>query len=240
MTLVLFACRPLTARMTRKSCGERHAAAIANAPSSTAYGKVTRLIGDAKRCAECPVGAAHLRGEEPALWPDGAPITTSAPLATPGPSTRWTAVHEETMRQPAEPDASGPTDGASSVAPIAIEATPRRRMARQPKLYDHNGKSLSVVDWLAQPEVRRLALTESALRMRLRDGWTIADALTTPPGTPRSSAELDEVAEKHAPTPPKAAGGLTVVLCVDGVQVASGAIDAARWAALVVEMRGEG
>ena len=63
--LALFVCEPINeARLSRASCGERHAAAKRKGEK----GKLALVTGT---CAGCPVGAAHARGRAPARWPDG-------------------------------------------------------------------------------------------------------------------------------------------------------------------------
>lgn len=55
-----FRCTPLGVKLTRVACGTRH--------------QRDRLAGRASACAECRVGAAHLAGDVPGEWPDGAPV----------------------------------------------------------------------------------------------------------------------------------------------------------------------
>ena len=46
--------------------------------------------------------------------------------------------------------------------------------------YTFNGKTLTLRQWSAQPEVRALGLAEFTLRTRLKSGWPITRALTEP------------------------------------------------------------
>ncbi|MEY5061680.1 MAG: hypothetical protein RIS45_1601 [Planctomycetota bacterium] len=65
--LELFQCVPLATKLTRSSCGKRHLEA--GAPGK---GGVSSVRSSA--CRECPIGAAHARGETPGAWPSGGEI----------------------------------------------------------------------------------------------------------------------------------------------------------------------
>lgn len=64
----LFACRPLSVRLTRQACADRHRAAKRQTGGIRKAGE-QYLIGHAT-CAECALGAAHARGDAPLEWPD--------------------------------------------------------------------------------------------------------------------------------------------------------------------------
>ena len=81
--LELFRCVPLSCSLTRSACGMKH-------ESHGAKGGRDRMgvVGTPSgACSRCAIGAAHLRGEEPAAWPDGAPLELAA-------RSRWTTAAE--------------------------------------------------------------------------------------------------------------------------------------------------
>ena len=110
MTTVLerFLCVPLGTKLARRGCADRHERAKREAAGKGARGQ-SKLVDSV--CVDCPVGAAHARGEEPARWPDGAALETDT-INLPGPgSTRLTGGQdskseprdEATARMGAEP-----------------------------------------------------------------------------------------------------------------------------------------
>lgn len=76
---VMFACVPKNVRITRAACGKRHHLA-AKGPDRRGQ----RCLDD-RTCANCEIGRAHSRGEEPWHWPDGTPITAVAASSTSAP-----------------------------------------------------------------------------------------------------------------------------------------------------------
>lgn len=83
-----FECVPFGARLTVASCTGRHARATAELRGRGKKG-APHLVGG-KRCADCSVGCAHVKGERPATWADGAPVERSSLPLEPGTS-RWLA-----------------------------------------------------------------------------------------------------------------------------------------------------
>ncbi len=73
--LPVFHCRPLSGRMGARACAARHAMAKRHARSGAATGE-RRMLG-VPICSPCRIGAAHLRGDVPEIWPDGIPVDRS-------------------------------------------------------------------------------------------------------------------------------------------------------------------
>ncbi len=67
--IIGFACTKIPARLLRSSCGMRHR--NASTPWKPGERKV-KVFSEV--CANCGIGAAHLKGLHPAMWDDGTPI----------------------------------------------------------------------------------------------------------------------------------------------------------------------
>jgi hypothetical protein len=63
---------------------------------------------------------------------------------------------------------------------------PQRVMRR----LEHNGRTLSVSEWVAQPEQRALGLSVHTINQRLRDSWPVGEALTTQRGARRNTSSF--------------------------------------------------
>lgn len=87
------------------------------------------------------------------------------------------------------------------------------------KTYTHGGQTLTLEGWAKTPEVAALGLSGQALRSRIEHGWTLADALSTPKGSPRpgtsapkkSTKPRDEAPRKKPVVSPRRRGPLPEV-----------------------------
>lgn len=73
---------------------------------------------------------------------------------------------------------------------LIAEAEAIKPTASRGRRYDHEGLSLTIADWSS-----RTGIPTSALRMRLKSGWTFEAAVTTPtnkPGRPKRKTTYDE------------------------------------------------
>jgi hypothetical protein len=76
-TLEQFRCVPLRVWLRHDGCGERHAEARRQAgPCGTGSSARNQKSIAGVVCIDCPIGAAHRKGERPKAWPNGAPIET--------------------------------------------------------------------------------------------------------------------------------------------------------------------
>lgn len=156
MTPELFRCVPLAVKLTRSSCASRHRAA--NNGGRTPGARPNAPLIYAHACRECPVGAAHARGELLETWPDGKPVElvqlgARAPAALP-PTPPITRVHLPTPTR---------TDNEDHMP--------------EPRMITHNGETLSMTDW-----AKRLGVSATAIRARIDRDWTEAEAVSTPQG----------------------------------------------------------
>lgn len=81
----------------------------------------------------------------------------------------------------------------SAPAPSALPAPrPEVYVTKPAKTYQHDDRDLSVGAWAKEPDVVARGLSENTIRMRLKNGWSVADALTKPLASsgprPRSTA----------------------------------------------------
>ena len=122
VVLETFTCVPLfEVKLTRSACGARYQRATKEAGKG-GQGWKGGLVGQdhlvgPERCAGCPVGAAHLAGELPEAWPDGAPIerSTLTPAAGPEPGrARWTGGATDGPQPGAEPPRAEPASTTST------------------------------------------------------------------------------------------------------------------------------
>lgn len=202
-TLEAFVCESIanTPRLTRTSCAGRHRAVNKAAP---------RFGGGVYQpeCEDCAIGKAHARGETPTHWPSGRPLhlvqlTAAAPPReeppepTPAlppslgvreaPRGAETAtedqgeehVHEDSKRWvgATAPSEERSEPGADPQTGPETPAAPRRTRR---KTYAFRGKDLTINEWMREPEVAALGISTEALRLRIKKGWPIEEALTTP------------------------------------------------------------
>lgn len=255
MTLELFRCVPLGVKLTRSSCGDRHQRAGREMRHEGKQG-AAHLVG-AQRCATCPVGAAHSRGEKPDAWDDGAPLELVDAPTVPEPGrSKWTGSGEVPSSPPAPPARS------TILPPPPPTSEGTKTMPRPAKKHTYNGKTLTAYAWADEPEAKATGIGRQALCERLRAGWTIYDALTVGIGQRRErvvkpdvmiGAELEKMVRPSKPKPrpakaspaPKSKGtpaspglsvGLSIALYAGGVPVARGPLSPERWAQLVAEL----
>ena len=77
---------------------------------------------------------------------------------------------------------------------------------------EHKGLLLSVREWAERPEIKRLGLTEAALRMRLKKGWSVERALTTPKMSDGPKPKEKPEAPKEKPARAKPAPKVEVTM----------------------------
>src|SRR5690606_8156409 len=162
--LELFVCHAVSGKLTRSSCAKRHHASKRKAPKKGRNGGMDMRLY-AAACESCPIGAAHARGETPMRWPNGSAIElvaspvrlVSAPLAAlpePEPGVK-------TKSKPKAATRSG--------------RRPRDNVLR----VTCRGRTLSLIQWGAEPEIAALGLSHDVLRWRLSHGWSVEAAFTT-------------------------------------------------------------
>lgn len=157
VALALFQCIPLSARMTRSSCGKRHLEANQEGKG----GNSARLVRD-ETCRGCAIGAAHARGETPITWPGGSPIAVAAALGTPQlPATK------RDVKPVVLPLLPNPRRSKSPIPPTEIAAM------KTPKQYTHDGQSMSLGEWATKLDVH-----ESTLRLRMKAKMSPAQIFT--------------------------------------------------------------
>lgn len=184
---VLFECAPLAAKLTRASCARRHVEAK-RAPTHRDRGKVYSAA-----CTECPVGAAHARGETPRTWPDGALIRVGAvgapqppsskPLAPPAPPRRSRFELPPAIKRPAPAPVTARTEESPMTNPVR-------------KMVTHAGKTQSLDDW-----AKEVGVNKEALRMRIAKGWPLERAFSRDPG-PRQVKGAPAIKPPIAPPRP--------------------------------------
>jgi hypothetical protein len=126
VTLELFRCEPLGVKLTRKSCGDRHVRAGRELRHEGKQGQP--LMVGAQRCAACPIGGAHARGETPDVELVAAPT-----LPEPGRS-KWTSAEDLPSAPPP------PMPRSIRPPPPTTEGKP---MPRPPKKHTYNGAQAS-------------------------------------------------------------------------------------------------
>ncbi|MEC7520122.1 MAG: hypothetical protein VYE22_09675 [Myxococcota bacterium] len=217
--LELFRCERLATKLTRTSCTQRFRRARKEAGGRGAKGQ--RHLA-AAGCTDCPIGAAHARGETPDVE-----LVELAGGFAPGGSTLLGGAEQPTdqpAEQPQEPEA-GPS-------PETDESADRREETRMPKTrrtYPYKGRELTAAELLELPEAKALGLTESTLYYRLKR-MSPEKAVSTPKnvGGARKRARKAKPS-RAAPTKPRAPetssmSALRVVLYANGVEVAESSV----------------
>lgn len=103
------------------------------------------------------------------------------PFVMPEPGRRSWVVDPEALAR--APNSKGP---ARRVAPpptpvgAAPSASVRSGTQRQPRLYTHAGRTLTTYQWAEEPEAKAAGLDRETVRGRLRNGWSVLAAITTP------------------------------------------------------------
>lgn len=223
-------------RLSRASCAEKHAAAKRDVrghmPGSAA-------VLRSKDCLDCPIGAAHKRGERPEAWPDGSPIETTMIRAG---SSRWLGDKDSETgsgqrSSSAESggdgelgvDGAGPTGGAA--APNQAATTHAERASEPPaketrmpaagtgRKISFDGRTLTSAEWAREPDIIARGLKRDTIDYRVRQGWSTRDVLTKPPGQPGSAKPRPAIAppapKRTAPAPvssPAIAGPLELLV----------------------------
>lgn len=213
--LELFQCERLATKLTRRSCTQRFRRARKEAGGRGAKGQ--RHLA-AAGCTDCPVGAAHARGETPDVE-----LVELASGFAPGGSTLLGGA-EQPAEQPQEPEA-GPS-------PETDESADRREETRMPKTrrtYPYKGRELTAAELLELPEAKENELTESTLYYRLKR-MSAEAAVSTPKnvGGARKRARKAKPS-RAAPTKPRVpetsgVSALRVVLYANGVEVAESSV----------------
>lgn len=179
MTPELFRCAPLDCSITPASCAARHRAAK-NGGRAEGMKKYSPTLF-ASACRECPVGAAHDRGERPPTWADGKPVELvqlGATAPTPAPPTT------------------------PPITRIHLPTSPRTDEDRmpEPRMITHNGETLSMTDW-----AKRLGVSATAIRARIERGWTEVEAVSTLQGEVPARLEAERAKAQERPAPKWAA-----------------------------------
>lgn len=223
----LFRCIPLGCKLRRSACGEKH---VLHRDGSSGQ----RIAV----CATCEIGTAHHRGETPTAWPDGTPLElVTITLPEPGSQglTRKPPLPPTSEERARARDASGPPtadapseralrepegpalereDGATNDEPAPPSAGEGDRVGtttttRQGALYTYDGTEQTIAEWARDPR-NTSGCNGSALKMRLRNGWSTHDALSVPkgsrPGGRRDTAAAAKTPRKRKATAKKVVG----------------------------------
>lgn len=194
-----FRCAPYRADLSVSACVSRARTAKAIHGQQARITKGRRL-DDAGHCRRCDVGHAHAAGSRPDRWPDGTPIVRldlaarakpSVPVVAPAPQLRevpglLVPQHQvERVRAAKEKAKKAKAKRAASERREAAQKSPWW------PTYTHDGLTLSLSDWAG-----RTSIPHTTLADRLRRGWPIDRALTTParpkakPGEVRLDCQL--------------------------------------------------
>lgn len=189
MTIAAFACTPTRSRISVAQCVRLYQ--LGREPKKTDPDRFRTT-----HCVGCVVGDAHTRDEQLETWPDGTPIARSelaAPTsAPPVPARRRGAVPLPTPRYARRP------------APAATtQSPPETKNMAETRTITHAGETLSIHAW-----AKKLSLTDAGIRMRIKKGWTEAEAVSTPKGEPRPTRSARRASPKRraAPRPPPVGG----------------------------------
>ncbi len=178
ISLPLFTCVVLNVRLTRSGCGAAHKRA----------GKGALRVGlsnsnrASPACRDCAIGAAHARGQQPASWPDGAPIATDTCIVDATPHVSAPRVTARASMITAKKSRLLAADRPRAPQPPQRKpATTRQRVyqSRRGRVYEHDGRALTITEWAQQPEVIARGITRGGLNKRINQhGWSIENALT--------------------------------------------------------------
>lgn len=102
-----------------------------------------------------------------------------------GASVEW-AITEPMPTRPGQRLGSPSQAGRTTPRKIGAQPVERVRSGPQPRLYTHNGKTRTMAEWSAA-----VGIGKSAIRKRLRDGMTFAEAIETPPLRQVANATYD-------------------------------------------------
>jgi AcrR family transcriptional regulator len=174
VTIALFRCERFNCSLTIAACVSRRDRAITPAKATSS----SRAHLQSSDCVSCEVGEAHARGEHPLRWQDGRAVLRVVPaIAAPAPPKPAPA---PVVSLP--PKKRAPT---RHVTPkIDLNAEPKRLRAAPRKgsqLYAWGGELLTLSELARTPDAVRLGIEDWQLQARLRRGWALDRALTTPP-----------------------------------------------------------
>lgn len=210
-TIEAFRCVRLDTKLTRTSCGARYTRAAKEHAGKTARGAMKLVaagcvgcdIGKAHRLGEnpaawpdgTPLEFVQLRVPTPPLREEPSEPTPALPPsreAREAPREAEADDREQDVQQTkreldrrlnealtapseegSEPDADPQTSPETPAAP---------RKARG-KTYAFGGRDLTISQWMDEPEVAALGISPEGLRLRIKKGWPIEEALTTPKGS---------------------------------------------------------
>lgn len=187
-----FACIPTRARISVEQCVRLYELGRLTKKTQTEQLRTSQCVG-------CVVGEAHRKGEAPSSWPDGAPVTRhELTPASSGPPPVPTG-RRRSIPLPPPREARRP-------APAPRPAHEETSMAKrgEARTITHAGETRTIAEWAA-----KTLLTDAAIRMRLRKGWTESDAVSVPSGqrpakpAPPASAPASK---PRARRPPPVAG----------------------------------
>lgn len=126
-------------------------------------------------------------------------------------ASRWTKANES-GRLERTPDAAGIRASACRGCEVGAGNAGRREGTDVANQIEHKGLLLSVREWAERPEIKRLGLTEAALRMRLKKGWSVERALTTPKMSDGPKPKEKPEAPKEKPARAKPAPKVEVTM----------------------------
>lgn len=186
MPLPVFICRPLGGvRLTIAGCKARHEAASRPRARGAPHLESSACIG-------CPVGRAHAKGRPVSAWPGGAPIERAdlEIAAAPAPSPRKKPValpvvpgllvtEREAREKRAAVVSAATKKRARKRAPGAPPAPKKPRVSHGRK-WAWNGRELGFTELVQTPEAKASGVSESTIRWRMAQGWSLERALTTP------------------------------------------------------------
>lgn len=164
--------------VTHFACAELHGARLSPSACAARHSGAVSLV-----CERCPVGAAHAMEQRPARCPDGTPLvrlelqraTAEAPAYTPG-----ALLLRPICETPARLRERARRGQQASAAKHQQRRGWERGRTRGGRTYTHDGRTLTIAQWAAEPDVIARGIRRNTLAVRLSLGWTPERALTEP------------------------------------------------------------
>lgn len=173
-------------------------------------------IGELATCVGCLVGERHAQLEPALRWPNGdrvmwigerppeleAEVDASGHRLTYGLAAlepnviiearpmRAERVRLRLVREADTAHEPGPSNVDAWLELAAQQPVRKEQSMQESKRYTFNGKTLTVTEWIDEPEATELGLSRSTLDMRIRKGWSFSDAITKPIGTNGKAGRL--------------------------------------------------
>jgi hypothetical protein len=199
----VFACKALGCRLTVSACAKR---VRASREAGNSFKGAGLMSGD---CRSCAVGREHQLGREPAHWPDGSPVVrlrlaSAAPMAAEKPAPVEVPVvpgllvtkAEAKRKREHKPKPASAKPATTRLRHSTVEEyrqakreaqrrwAERKRRERgakemvEPTVYTWGSRTLTAYGWARAPEA--IGLNHEVVRARLREGWDVESAITTP------------------------------------------------------------